>query len=535
MKNYIGKQIFAVLTALLFMVSLANANPTINLVPGSPNSDSETVIQVMLEGQTASDKELLKASGTAFTLEFSNGVTIVDVTSKFFDTFTAQFNAVPNGPEPGSYTVPAGYPEPIVTNNDGVSKTMVAAARCTPTAQSSDNELMLIKVKVTEPGTVTLKPTVLNNPDAGYNVDTKIDVLVGSDSNKEPTENGAYPVLIGSSMGDVVTNVGPYVGENDIDEDGLIDSWEIEYFGSIKKTDGGSDYDQDGITNKEEYQSGSNPLLCNLIVGTQYSMVVYGTSLNNDLPVEDGDIVMALGPGGTTDCRAHATVETKNGNKGFTYLTIQGDTEGEIISFRLLKQSDISYLDGNETFGFENNETHANVELHFGAAAIELAMVKGWNWISLNVLPDNTSIEGIFGENTSFVEQVICEGDSATYDSFLGWLGNSDIFSKISIGKMFKVKANEAFTFAVSGQAVPLNTQIQLNNGWTWIAYIPTIPMNTDTVVNSILDHFVQISNGRKSRTKDDFIGMIGGLTEMNQGEGYVIKTTSSATLVYPK
>ena len=531
MKNYIAKQIFAVLTAILFMVTFVNANPTIELVPGTP-VNGETEIQVNLKGQTADDINLLKASGTAFTLEFSEGVTIVDVQSKFFDTFTAQFNAVPNGPDPGSYTVPDGYPEPIVVNNEGVSKTMVAAARCTPTAQSSDNELMIIKVHTSKKGTVTLKPTVLNNPDAGYTEDTAIDVLVGSDSNKQPTDEGAYPVLIGSDMPPVTTNVGD--DDDDIDGDGLSDSWENDFFpGDLTKLCGTCDYDKDGVTDKQEYDSDTNPLLCNVIEGTQYAMVVYGIALIKDIPATDGDVVMALGPGGSKDCRAHATVETKEGNSGFTYLTVKGNIEDEVISFKLLKSSDNSYVDGADTYAFKNNETHSNVELNFGASTLELAMVEGWNWISLNVLPGDTSIQGVFGENVSSVQQVICEGDSVTYDSFMGWLGNSDIFSKISQGKMFKVKTNNSFTFAVSGQSVPLDTEIQLNNGWTWIAYLPTVPINTDTVVSTIMDHFVQISNGSKSRTKDDFLGMIGGLIEMQQGEGYVIKTTSSTTLIY--
>ena len=257
MKNYIAKQIFAVLTAILFMVTFVNANPTIELVPGTPNSESETEIQVQLKDHT-DFTNILEASGTAFTLEFSDGVSIVDVESKFFDTFTAQFNAVPNGPEPGTYTVPDGYPEPIVFNNEGVSKTMVAAARCTSTPQSSENELMLITVHASKEGTVTLKPTVLNNPDAGYTVDTPIDVLVGSDSNKDSTEEGAYPVLINSEMAPIITNVVPYEG-GDTDGDNLPDNWETQYFSSINVTDGSTDYDHDGYVDSQELANNSDP------------------------------------------------------------------------------------------------------------------------------------------------------------------------------------------------------------------------------------------------------------------------------------
>jgi hypothetical protein len=261
MKSLKIKHIISILVTVLFFSSLVYAEPSIELVPGTANENNETDIAVRLKNHTGYTEQL-KASGTAFTLEFSDGVTIAEVTSPFFDTFVNQFNAVPDGPEPGSYTVPDGFPAPIVTNDDGVTKTMVAAARCTPTSES--NDLMIIKVIATKNGTVTLKPTVLNNPSAGYTEDTKIDVLVGSDSNKGPTDPDAYPVLIGSDMADIVTNVGPYSGVVDTDGDGLADSVETNTGFFVSANDTGTDpnnpdTDGDGMSDGEEVASGRNP------------------------------------------------------------------------------------------------------------------------------------------------------------------------------------------------------------------------------------------------------------------------------------
>jgi len=262
MKSLKIKQIMTVLTALLFFTSLVYAEPSLELIPGSPNEQNETEVAVRLKNHTEYT-QLLKASGTAFTLEFSDGVTIAEVTSPFFDTFVNQFNAVENGPEPGSYTVPDGYPAPLVTNDDGITKTMVAAARCTSTSDS--NDLMIIKVIATKKGTVTLRPTVLNNPNAGYTEDTKIDVLVGSDSNKGPTDPDAYPVLIGNDMGNIVTNVEPYSGGIvDTDGDGLADSVETNTGFFVNANDTGTDpnnpdTDGDGMSDGEEVALGRNP------------------------------------------------------------------------------------------------------------------------------------------------------------------------------------------------------------------------------------------------------------------------------------
>ena len=45
----------------------------------------------------------------------------------------------------------------------------------------------------------------------------------------------------------------------DTDSDGLPDSWEIAYFGSVASQNGSADADGDGLTNFQEYQGGTNP------------------------------------------------------------------------------------------------------------------------------------------------------------------------------------------------------------------------------------------------------------------------------------
>jgi PKD repeat protein len=45
----------------------------------------------------------------------------------------------------------------------------------------------------------------------------------------------------------------------DADADGLPDSWEVHYFGSIAGQDGGSDSDHDGVTDHDEFLAGTDP------------------------------------------------------------------------------------------------------------------------------------------------------------------------------------------------------------------------------------------------------------------------------------
>ena len=50
-------------------------------------------------------------------------------------------------------------------------------------------------------------------------------------------------------------------GNNDVDEDGMPDQWEIDNFGGTSEQDGGpeDDYDHDGASNLDEYLAGTDP------------------------------------------------------------------------------------------------------------------------------------------------------------------------------------------------------------------------------------------------------------------------------------
>ena len=73
-----------------------------------------------------------------------------------------------------------------------------------------------------------------------------------------------HPILLGSATQSAKTwTFAPWLGSvpslGDSDNDGLPDQWEIERFGSITLYDGDDDPDNDGLTNAQEYELGSDP------------------------------------------------------------------------------------------------------------------------------------------------------------------------------------------------------------------------------------------------------------------------------------
>ncbi|MEK6907088.1 MAG: putative metal-binding motif-containing protein, partial [Nanoarchaeota archaeon] len=49
------------------------------------------------------------------------------------------------------------------------------------------------------------------------------------------------------------------IGDIDSDSDGLLDSWELQYFSSLEAQSGEDDFDNDGYTNAQEYGANTNP------------------------------------------------------------------------------------------------------------------------------------------------------------------------------------------------------------------------------------------------------------------------------------
>jgi hypothetical protein len=72
---------------------------------------------------------------------------------------------------------------------------------------------------------------------------------------------GAVMIVVGIVRLAIGTPLPP-----DSDNDGLLDSWEIQYFGNLSQGPNG-DPDGDGLTNLQEYQGGTNPTIYNSSYG----------------------------------------------------------------------------------------------------------------------------------------------------------------------------------------------------------------------------------------------------------------------------
>ncbi|MGE5341637.1 MAG: SBBP repeat-containing protein [Candidatus Omnitrophota bacterium] len=266
-----------------------------------------------------------------------------------------------------------------------------------------------------------------------------------------------------------------------------------------------------------------------LVDGLQYNMIAYGKAYNAKNLAAAGDWIGAFGPGGITDCRGTAFVGT-NGNY---YLTIGSNvTSGETISFKLWPLSVGPSIDGSETLTFTENGSNPGFTLHFGQTQQDIPLAKGWNWISFNVMPTNTSLNTVFGSAPSIFEQIKTQSKAAIYTNG-SWVGNLTNMDDIANGTMYKIKVTQARTLSVKGLPILYEKPIPLISGWNWTAYLPAFSQSTELAINSIKTSVEQIKNQTQSLIKSG-ASFLGDLTQMEPNKGYMIKMNASGSLIYP-
>jgi hypothetical protein len=162
-----------------------------------------------------------------------------------------------------------------------------------------------------------------------------------------------------------------------------------------------------------------------------------------------------------------------------------------------------------------------------------ISLTSGWNWISFNRLPADLSLNSVFKDILSQVEQVKAQTQSVIRSSN-NWKGDLADMSGIGQYKMYKVKVNAACTLTVTGTAIAPTTQIALVSGWNWVAYLPTTAMPIATALASINGHVQEVKSLTQSATYNGTTWS-GTLTQLEPGKGYAIRVSGAINLIYPE
>ncbi len=153
----------------------------------------------------------------------------------------------------------------------------------------------------------------------------------------------------------------------------------------------------------------------------------------------------------------------------------------------------------------------------------DIELSKGWNLISLNVLPASNSTEDVFALISNKVE--IVKNADGFYKPTQASQLNS--LKTVRIGEAYLVKMKSAATLSVTGEE-PKNVKVNLAAGWNLLGY----PLSTEKTVSSTLLGIW--SNATTIKNFDAFKDKSSGtLNNMKPGEGYYIYMKSADVLEY--
>ncbi len=161
-------------------------------------------------------------------------------------------------------------------------------------------------------------------------------------------------------------------------------------------------------------------------------------------------------------------------------------------------------------------------------------LVKGWNWMSLGVRPDNMVTSVVFANAAGLVREVKSLSDNDEFDGAV-WL---DL--EMNNSEMYMVKATADLALPVTGHIVDATqTPITLVKGWNWIGFHRLQTMSLGDALADWVAGDEDIIKGQKGVAYYDGYEWVGSLKTLVPGQGYMVKNIhladdASLTFNYP-
>lgn len=165
---------------------------------------------------------------------------------------------------------------------------------------------------------------------------------------------------------------------------------------------------------------------------------------------------------------------------------------------------------------------------------VSISVRSGWNLISFQVLPEDTSVANVLGSIEGLFTEIytIQDGVANSYipESF------SNTLTSIEPGKGYWIRMTTTATVIVTGDSVDTQLAIQLNAGWNLIPFLIDESWPVRLALSSIDGKYNEVRGFEIQAMSfiPELPTEFNTLNELVPGEGYLIYMTEAATLVYP-
>ncbi|MDP8323314.1 MAG: Ig-like domain-containing protein, partial [Candidatus Stygibacter australis] len=277
----------------------------------------------------------------------------------------------------------------------------------------------------------------------------------------------------------------------------------------------------------------------------EYNGSIWGIVFLNDIQVEHTNGILGCFVG--AECRGIAAADSNTvidysqifGHIAFLPMIHSNFTSGEMITFKYWDPIECDIYNIFETFEFTSDMEIGNgiepFEFHASTITpvdISIDMIPGWNWLSLNIVGDDMSVNNVLSSLDNNAASIKSQTQSALYYDGMGWFGSLTDINNITF---YKLNALNNVTWEYTGLAVDSQSMIySLITGWNWISYAPQEAEEINYALASIEGSGANIKSQTQSSIYYEGIGWYGSLTQLQPLDGYMLNMNEPDTLIYP-
>ncbi len=235
----------------------------------------------------------------------------------------------------------------------------------------------------------------------------------------------------------------------------------------------------------------------------------------------------------------------------FIFLTLySSDVTTDKITFKIWDASAGKIVEatanGELTLDFQDNDIRGSLSSPVLLANTSLfeqniALNKGWTWVSMNVDDPNFSNLNTLTKELSLEtdDRIVAGSKQEIYSKNIAiptWSGSISSNGGISSSVMYKMYLNKEQTLNIKGAAVDISTwTFPVKKNWNWLPF----PLPGNRLLSESMAYFDAVDGDViKSQTQfaifDPILGWNGSMKYLESGKGYMLKSSKDQTFRFP-
>lgn len=272
--------------------------------------------------------------------------------------------------------------------------------------------------------------------------------------------------------------------------------------------------------------------------GYEFTMSIFGQlKIDNKLSEDTEDMVAAFNG---TECVGVARPQyIKRYDAYFVMMTAYGNDDNDDLSFKVYDASTgITYpsVSVSEAISFEKDGIVGSIENPVvwtpdNKVEQDIALNKGWNWISLYVEPEDKTVGNVLKDVS--VAQVKTSGLYTQYAAGT-WAGE---LKEMGMGTMYKMQASADGELQVIGTpVVSAETPISIYKGWNWLGVATTATLSPAEAFAGLDPQEGDLVKSQREFSMYSENDWVGSLDAIVPGVGYLYSSegTSVKSFTYP-